>query len=144
MSSLAIITVIGLAVLAVMTVIFIRVRRKDQIGAILEKRRPGSKVVSRADYVEGTEKIPVALALAADAIYYENLDLQASFDLVRIDEVEYSEDLITGKEIDPACQVLRLRSHGTTFEFLIDKTEAPKWQAALPTRTIGVTPPQVM
>ncbi len=137
MPGLAILTLVGLVVLIALTVIFLRVRQKDLIGAIMDKRRPNAKLVGRADYVEGVEKIPVALALTTESLYYENQDLEASFDLQRIDEVEYAEDLSTGRTVDSDCSVLRLRSHGATFEFVIEKVEAPKWQSALPQRTMG-------
>ena len=57
MPGLATMTIIGIAVLAALTFIFLRVRRTDMIGALMEKRRAGSKLVSRADYVEGVETI---------------------------------------------------------------------------------------
>lgn len=137
MPSLATLTILGVIVLAVLIVWFLKQRQSDMIAAFIEKRRPNSKVVSRADYVEGAEKIPVALSLVGDTLHYENPDLEASFELNRIDEVEYSEELATGKTHDPNTRVLRLRSHGTTFEFLIEKNEAQKWQSLLPARTLG-------
>jgi len=138
MPSLAILTIIGVLVLAVLVVWFLKQHQKDLIGAYIEKRRPNAKIVSRADYVEGAEKMPVALSIVGDTLYYENDDIEAaSFELSRIDEVEYSDELATGKSHDPNTRVIRLRSHGTTFEFLVDKSEASKWEAALPPRTIG-------
>ena len=137
MPGLGLMTVVGVVVLAVLVVVFLKVRQKDLLGAMMEKRRSAAKLVSRADYVEGAETIPVVLALTDDTFYYENPDLEASFDLNRIDEVEYSDELMTGKNHDESCRVLRLRSHGTTFEFLIDKTESRKWETALPSRTLG-------
>ena len=126
------ITLVGVVVLVVMVVIFLKVRQKDLIGAMMQKRQAGSKLVSRADYVEGIERMPVALSLAADSLYYENPDLEASFELNRIDEIEYDDELSTGKNIPNNSNVLRLRSHGTTFEFLLEKPEAKKWMDALP------------
>lgn len=137
MPELATLTVVGVIVLAVLLIIFLRVRQKDLLGAMMEKRRASAKLVSRADYVEGAEKIPVAMSLMADVLYYENPDMEASFELNRIDEIEYAEDLSTGKTLPGDCRVLRLRSHGTTFEFVMDKAECQKWQAALPPRTLG-------
>ena len=137
MPQLATVTLVGLIVLAVMVVIFLKVRQKDLVAAFMEKRRPTSKLVSRADYVEGVEKIPVALSLTNTALYYENPDLEASFDLDRIDEIEYSQDLSTGRSHDTSCEVLRLRSHGATFEFLLETAECNKWKAALPPRRLG-------
>jgi hypothetical protein len=132
----ATVTIIGLAVLAVLVVIYLKLRQGDVLGALMEKRRGSSKLVTRADYVEGREQIPVALSLSADTIYYENADMEASFDLNRIDEIEYSDDLATGRDVH-GHRVLRLRSHGATFEFLLEKAIAPKWEAALPAHTYG-------
>lgn len=130
-------TIVGLVVLAVLVVGFFKVRQKDLIGAIMQKRRAGSTLVSRADYVEGMEKIPVALALSGDTFYYENPDLEASFELGRIEEVEYDDELSTGRTVEDNVRVLRLRSHGAAFEFVLDKAEAQKWMAALPPRAMG-------
>jgi hypothetical protein len=130
-------SVVGVVVLAVLVVVYLKLRHNDQIAAFLDKRRGSAKLVSRGDYVEGAETIPVALALTDDTFFYENADLEASFDLNRIDEIEYSDELMTGKNHAESCRVLRLRSHGTTFEFLIDKAESRKWEAALPPRTLG-------
>ncbi|HEX6098291.1 MAG TPA: hypothetical protein VF432_18340 [Thermoanaerobaculia bacterium] len=135
MSALA--TVIGVLVLAGLVVVYLKLRQKDIIGALLEKRRGNSRLVSRADYVEGAELIPVAMALTNDSLYYENPDLEASFELNRIDEIEYSDELVTGKNHTDATRVLRLRSHGATFEFLMEKPEAQKWESALPARRLG-------
>jgi len=137
MSGLAALTLVGLVVLAVLVVVFIKVRQRDLLGAMMEKRRPTSKLVSRADYVEGAEMIPVAIALTDDTFYYENPDLEASFELNRIDEIEYADELMTGKSHSEGCRVLRLRSHGTSFEFLLDKADCDKWQTVLPPRTLG-------
>lgn len=139
MPGLATITVIGLVVLAVLTVIFLRVRRTDQIGALMEKRRATATLVSRADYVEGVEKIAVALSLTDGTLNYENPDLEASFDLERIDEVEYDGELATGRSLSEGCRVLRLRSHGQAFEFVLDKTDCERWRSVLPPRTYGAS-----
>jgi hypothetical protein len=135
----ATVTVIGLAVLAVLVVLYLNLRRKDVLGALMDKRRGASRLVTRADYVEGREQIPVALSITDDSLFYESPDLEASFELSRIDEIEYSDDLATGRDVH-GCRVLRLRSHGQTFEFLIDKADAAKWMAALPPRTYGSQP----
>ncbi|HEX2122712.1 MAG TPA: hypothetical protein VHL59_13825, partial [Thermoanaerobaculia bacterium] len=118
-------------------VVFLKVRQRDLLGAIMEKRRASSKLVSRGDYVEGAETIPVALVLTETTFYYENPDMESSLDLDRIDEVEYSDELMTGKNHGDDCRVLRLRSHGTAFEFLVERNESKKWEAALPPRTLG-------
>jgi len=140
MADPATLTLVGIIVLAVLVVVFLKVRQKDLIGAIAAKRQQGSKIVSRAQYVEGMEKIPVALSLAADALYYENPDLEASFELNRIDEIEYSDELATGRMHDEDTTVLRLRSHGQAFEFLLERPDAKKWMELLPPRTSGQNP----
>ena len=137
MSGLAMLTIGGVIVLAVLVIVFLKVRQRDLLGAIMEKRRGSSKLVSRADYVEGAETIPVALALTDGTFYYENTDMESSLDLDRIDEIEYSDELMTGKNHGDDCRVLRLRSHGTAFEFLVEKAESKKWESALPPRTLG-------
>lgn len=134
--TLGTITVVGIVVAAVLIWFFFRTRRKDLISEMAEKRRGTSVLVETAMYVEGMQKIPVAIALTKDTFYYENPDLQASFELSRIDEVEYDNELATGRSVEGASRVLRLRSHGATFEFILPAESAPKWQAALPPRRI--------
>jgi hypothetical protein len=138
MSALA--AVVGLIAIAALTAWYLKLRQKDVLESYLAKRRGSAKLVSRAEYVEGPEMIPVALALTDTSFFYENADLQASFDLDRIDEIEYDDDLSTGRTLHGACRVLRLRSHGTTFEFVLDNSECPKWTAALPPRSYGKQP----
>lgn len=139
MSMLEILVLVGIAAVVVLIAMFLKMRQRDHVDAILKKRQPTSKLTSRADYMEGMEKIPVALALTGDTFYYENPDLEASFDLSRIDEVEYDDELATGKTVDDRCCVLRLRSHGAAFEFVLEKADAEKWKAALPPRRLGET-----
>lgn len=124
-------TIVGVVVLAVLIAVFMRLRQDDHIGELLNKRRSSSKIVCRADYVEGLEHMPVALALTDDAFYYENADLQANLDLPRIEEIEYDSETATGHPVDG--RVLRLRSHGHCFEFVLDEATAKQWQAVLPT-----------
>jgi hypothetical protein len=136
--NLEVVSIVGVVVLIALAFWYLSLRRKDQIGAMMEKRKATAKLVSRADYVEGREEMPVALSLTADTVYYENPDLEASFELSRIDEVEYADDLATGHQIrHPGVRVLRLRSHGAAFEFLLEKADCDKWMAALPPRTYG-------
>ena len=139
MSMNDILVLAGIAAFVVLIAVFLKMRQRDHLDAIQKKRQPTSKLVSRAAYVEGMEKIPVSLALTADTFYYENPDLEASFDLNRIDEIEYDDELATGRAMDQNLRVLRLRSHGAAFEFLLNKTDAAKWAAALPPRRIGDT-----
>jgi hypothetical protein len=139
MPGLTTMTLVGIAILVVLAVVFLKIRRKDLIGALLEKRRGSATMISRAEYVEGWEKIPVALALVGNTIYYENPDLEASFDLDRVDEIEYGDTLATGGNVPDGCGVLRLRSHGAVFEFLLEKGDCAKWSAVLPPRSYGET-----
>lgn len=131
------ITVVLVVVLAALVVFFIRTRRSDQISALLEKRRAQSKVVSKAEYANGIERMPVALALGDTAVFYENPDLEASLDIDRIEEVEYDNELTTGKNIEEGSRVIRMRAHGTPFEFIVSAADATRWQQALPPRQIG-------
>lgn len=131
MSSIGIITVVGLAVIVILAVFFVKNRANDQLKEIMTRRKASSKLVSRAEYVEGMEHIPVAISLSDSAVFYENADLQAQLDLSRIDEVEYDNELAFGKEV-PEGKVLRLRSHGQAFEFILDNSSAQQWLSSLP------------
>jgi hypothetical protein len=135
--SLGLATVIGVVVLAVLVWLFLRARSQDQLTEIVQKRRAGSKLVSMAEYVEGLEKIPVVMALSDDTFFYENADLQASFELARLDEIEYDNELATGRAVGEGNRTLRLRSHGATFEYILPAAEAAKWESALPVRRVG-------
>lgn len=126
------VTVVGLVVLVGLIVLFMRTRSRDLIEELMNKRRASSKLVSRADYVEGLERIPVALALTEDTFYYENPDFNAMFELRMLDEIEYDDELATGRQVDHGCRALRIRSHGTTFEFILTPDVCAKWMAALP------------
>jgi hypothetical protein len=128
------VTVVGIVVLAVLIWFFVRTRSKDLITELMEKRRANSRIVSRADYVEGMNSMPVALSVTADSLYYENPDLQATFELARIDEIEYDDELSTGRSVPPGTRALRLRSHGAAFEFVMPAAEIAKWQSVLPQR----------
>lgn len=132
------VTVVGLVVLAALIFLFLRIRMKDLVDEYIKKRSAGSRVCTRADFVEGRERIPVALALTDDTIYYENPDLQASLELKRIDEVEYDDETTTGQSVEG--KTLRLRSHGHTIEFVMDANTARLWQTALPPHRLDEGP----
>jgi hypothetical protein len=133
------VTVVGVVVLVALVVLFLRIRMKDLIDEYVKRRSGSSRVACRANFVEGIERIPVALALTDDTIYYENPDLQASLELQRIEEVEYDDETATGQSVGTG-KALRLRSHGHTFEFLLDSDTARKWQTALPPHRIDQGP----
>ena len=124
------VTVVGLVLLVALIVLFLRIRMKDLVEEYVKRRSASSRVCSRADFVEGMERIPVALALTDDTIYYESPDLQASLELRRIEEVEYDDETATGQSVEG--RTLRLRAHGHTFEFVLDTNAARLWQTALP------------
>ena len=133
--SLTVVTIVGLAVLAALIWMLMRMRSTDLLQEKMARRRSSSRLVSRADLVEGMERIPVALALTSEAIYYENPDLDASLDLKQIEEVEYDNETATGQVLDG--NALRLRSHGHTFEFVLDPDSTGKWRAMFPARRLG-------
>lgn len=137
MPDLGLVTVVGVAVLAVLVVVYLKLRQRDLLDEIVKKRQATSKIVTRGEYVEGVNSIPVAMALSNDTFYYENPDLEASFDLDRIEEVEYGEELATGRGVHAGKHVLRLRSHGATFEFVMDDADEKKWEEILPPRRVG-------
>jgi len=126
------VTVIGLVVLAALIWLFLKTRSKDLIEEMMGKRRASSRLVSRADFLEGMEKIGVALSLTADRISYENPDIDAYLELRHIEEIEYDDETATGHSIEG--RVLRLRSHGHTFEFLLDIPTGRLWESTLASR----------
>ncbi len=130
-------SVILVVAAVVLVAVYLKMRQRDHLDVMIKKRQPASKLVGRAEYAEGMERIPVALALTGDTFYYENPDLEASFELSRIDEIEYDDELATGKNVEANSRVLRLRSHGAAFEFILSKEDAAKWAAALPARRMG-------
>lgn len=132
--SLETLTVVGVVVLVVMIVVFLRVRSNDLTEEKLTKLRPGSRVASRAVFLEGMNRFEVALALVDDRICYQNADIDACLELPHIEEVEYDDETATGHA--EAGRVLRLRSHGQAFEFALTPAVAQQWEAALPSRTM--------
>ena len=134
MQSLGVITIVGAVVLVALVMIFLRVRSKDLIDGCIQRRQEGARICSRADLVEGGARIPVALAITGDTLYYENPDMQASLELRTIDEVEYDDETATGHAV--IGKTLRLRSHGHMFEFVLDAKAAQQWQTTLPAHRI--------
>jgi hypothetical protein len=128
------VTIVGLVVLVALIWVFVRLRGKDRIEEVLAKQRGSARVCSRACLLEGMEEIAVALVLTADAINYENSDLQASIELPLVEEIEYDDETATGHTVPG--KVLRLREHNHVFEFTLDLATAKQWEAALPARRI--------
>jgi hypothetical protein len=123
--------VIAVLVLVGIYLLVMRQREKSRIEEIMNKRKQESILSHRGIFVEGREKLPVALSLTRKSVLYENEDLQARLDLDTIDEVEYDDETITGLEQE-GHRVIRLRSHGNSFEFMVTAAEAAEWEEHLP------------
>jgi hypothetical protein len=117
-------------VVAVLGWWYTRLRAGDRVAARRTRTVSQSMLSSRAKLIDGLQNIPVALSLYAGRVQYQNADLDASIDVRDIDEVEYSSDLMTGGIADGA--MLRLRSHGRAFEFVLDVAAAEHWSRRLP------------
>lgn len=120
----------ALALTVVLFVAYRRLRAGDRMDLIISRKRGGAMLASPAVFIDGANHIPVALSLESSRVAYENDDLDASIDIQQIDEVEYSSDLVTGRIADGA--VLRLRSHGRAYEFILDVAFAERWSHRLP------------
>ncbi|MGH9458627.1 MAG: hypothetical protein ACRD2J_13430 [Thermoanaerobaculia bacterium] len=131
MNTLGVVTTVGVVVLAVLFWFLYRKFAHDKIQALLDKRKNESKIAIPAEFVEANTKIPVALSLTEQSLFYENPDLEARLDLQQIEEVEYGSELFTGQEV-PHGRVLRLRSHGHAFEFILDKVNSERFESFLP------------
>jgi hypothetical protein len=107
----------------------------DRIAAFNERRRAGSKIVSRGEFVDGNRHLDVALALTQSTLFYENSDMEASIDLQWVREVEYATELATGLAITDG-KVLRLRSQSQTFEFVLPREHVTRWHMLLPPRRV--------
>ena len=103
----------------------------DRIQQFIDRRRASSRLVSRAELIDGSRHLPVALALGATALYYESSDLQASLDLEWIGEVEYDDEVVTGQYAGDG-KILTIRCYSQAFEFLIPIGALAQWQAVLP------------
>lgn len=114
----------------------------DRIAAFNERRREGSKIVGRGEFVDGNRHLDVALALTKTTLFYENSDMEASIDLQWVREIEYDTELATGLAIENG-RVLRLRSHSQTFEFVLPQDLVTRWYMQLPPRRAKeiATPP---
>lgn len=136
MNTLGIITVVGLLVIIILFLVLRKRHRSDVVEEMLGKRKASSKVASRGDFIQGLERLPVALSLTETQFFYENADFQGQFELARVDEIEYDDELATGKAVENG-RVLRLRSHGQAFEFILPRAEAERWSSSLPTRRLS-------
>ena len=108
----------------------------DRIEALMEKRRGTSRLVSRAELVDGNRHLGVALAVTQSTLFYENSAMKASIDLQWVREIEYDTELATGTT-PPAGKVLRLRSNSQMFEFVLPSDVMQRWHLMLPPRRAG-------
>lgn len=109
---------------------FVRLWLGDPTGSGMLRMATASPLSSPAKLIDGVHDIPVALSLHGGRVRYENAELDASIDVHDIDEIEYGSDLMTGGIA--AGALLRLRSHGRAFEFVLDVTAAERWSRRLP------------
>lgn len=121
----------GVVVVAVLGWNLARRFAADGVRRFKDGRRASSRLVSSAEFIDGTRHLPVSLALNEVALYYENSDMQASLDLKWIQEVEYENELVTGQHVGHG-KVLRLRCFSQVFEFVLPVDMLAKWQAVLP------------
>jgi hypothetical protein len=105
----------------------------DRIAALCEKRRPTSRFVSRAEFVDGNRQMEVALALTRSTFFYENAAMKASLELQWVGEIEYDTHLSTRKAVEGG-KVLRLRCYSQMFEFIIPNDVVTRWHMMLPPR----------
>ena len=106
----------------------------DRLAQFSDRRRGGSRMVGRGQFVDGNRHLEVALAVTDSTLFYENSDMQASLDLQWIREIEYDNELATGSAVGGG-RVLRLRSDSQTFEFVVPNDSATRWQLVLPSRS---------
>ncbi|HUP46834.1 MAG TPA: hypothetical protein VM779_15110 [Thermoanaerobaculia bacterium] len=107
----------------------------NRLGAMSQRRRAGSLIVSRGELVNGKDHMDVALALTDSMFIYENRRLEGCLERSTIHEVEYENELVTGQPVREG-KVLRLRCFSTTFEFVLPADAVGKWQLVLPPHRI--------
>jgi hypothetical protein len=139
MPGLGTITIVGVIALAVLIWFLLRTLSNDHLEAMIKQRAGSCKMTGRAQFVQGVEVLPVALAIDDRVFYYENADMQASIDVDNIEEIEYDDELSFGKSVTSG-DVMRFRSHGQTFEFIVPKQDASKWKSCLPPKHYGEEP----
>lgn len=125
-------SVAAVAVIAFVAWRFVQYRAQ-RIDTLNEKRRSTSRMVSRAELVDGSRHVEVSLALTASTLLYENADMEASLDLEWVREIEYDTCLSTGQKVKSG-KVLRLRCYSQSFEFVLPEAVVPRWHMMLPPR----------
>jgi hypothetical protein len=129
-----------LAVVAVALLSFSLFKRfsDDRFEALTARLRGSSQLVSRGELVDGDRHLDVAMALTESSFIYESADGQASFDRQWIQEVEYENQLSTGKSVGSGT-VLRLRCFSKTFEFVLSQQVVREWESILPAHRMLAT-----
>ena len=128
---LALLSIGGVVIIAVLVWNLRKRFAADGVRRFKDGRRPSARVVSSAEFIDGSRRVLVSLALNQAALYYENSDMQASLDLDWIQEVEYENELVTGQQVGQG-KVLRLRCFSRAFEFILPADAIEQWQAVLP------------
>lgn len=132
MSSLAILfLVFGAFSIGLLAWSFRRQHLQEGFARLIRGRKMTARISSMADLIDGGNHIPVALTLERSQIFYESAALHARLEIARIDEVEYDSEQGTGKNI------LRLRAHGQSLQFVLDPAVAKEWAALLPPHRFG-------
>lgn len=128
----AIIVAVVISVVVIAAIIWIvqRQRASSSIDKFIQKRKSESILSDRAIFMEGREKLPVALTLTRQSVFYENQDFEARLDVAQIDEVEYDDETMTGLSQE-GHRILRLRSHSHTFEFILPSAQIKQWEEHL-------------
>jgi len=128
---------LALAVVALVGLVwwYRRSRSNDRFAVHMARHAATATLTSRAQLIDGANHIAVALTLEPKQITYANDDFDATIDIEKIDEVEYSSDLVNGGNADGS--VLRLRSHGRAIEFVLDAASAERWSLKLPAHRLN-------
>ena len=116
--TITILILIAVAAAAVLAWMLRKRAMSDSLALFSNRRREGSTLIGRGEYIDGNRRMQVALALTDAALFYENADMQASLERQGIHEVEYDDELTTGQSVGEAT-VLRLRCFSQKFEFLL-------------------------
>ena len=104
---------------------------REGFARLIRRRRITARISSMAELIDGGNHIAVALTLERSQIFYESSALHARLDIARLDEVEYDSEQGSGKNI------LRLRAHGQSVVFVLDRAAAEEWAVLLPPHRFG-------
>lgn len=129
--TITVVILIAVAAIAALVWMWRERATSNALALYSDRRRDASKLIGRAEFIDGNRRMQVALALTDAALYYENADMQASLERQWIHEVEYDDELTTGQSIGGST-VLRLRCFSQKFEFLLASTAVHDWMDALP------------